>query len=259
MELAKRFYDSTKRFTTHVVELDLAISDEYCCELEATLSPDEMARADRFLFPDVRRRFVACRGALRQLLGELLDLDPANVKFRYGQWGKPAIDTDQIPRVEISVSHSGDSGLLAFAQQPIGVDLEVRQDRFRHRSIASQVISPHEQAAWETTVASTRDDAMMNLWVCKESLLKALGLGIAEGLQLVSFPIPIPHQGIFGPLRIDASLQIHLDDDGSCRMNHWIDAASWQLQLLPLGNHLFAALATSVRNERVQMYHWRGK
>ena len=70
-----------------------------------------------------------------------------------------------------------------------------------------------------------------------------MGLGIAEGLQKTSLPIPIPREN-FRPSSIDASLQLHLEEDGSCRLNSWMAPQSWRLQLLDGLEEGIGALAT---------------
>ena len=45
-------------------------------QFEATLSPDEKARAKRFFFHRDRSRFIATRGILRELLGGYVKLPP---------------------------------------------------------------------------------------------------------------------------------------------------------------------------------------
>lgn len=248
---------------THVVIFPLTIGpDEY--ELaHVALTRDEQQRAARFVFDDVRRRFVVCRYRVRQLLAKLVRVQACDIRFAYSQWGKPELAASMkehldaaghIGPMRFNVSNSGELGALAVSRLPVGIDLEVIQQRFSHRSIESQVISPQERPTWEQIKAVERDDAMMRLWVCKEALLKAMGLGIAEGLQQVSFPLPIPN-GEFEPARIGAELLMHLDDDGSCRMNDWIDADCWRLQMLPTDPGTYLSVATSKTCSNIVIHH----
>lgn len=247
---------------THVMSFPLIVHpDEYHRAFEA-LTPDEQSRADRFVFDEVRRRFVVCRYRVRQLLAKLLEIVAADVRFAYSQWGKPrladsmqkhASASGRVLPVCFNISNSGDLGVLAVSRSPVGVDVEVLERRFSHRSIESQVVSPKERDGWDQIKAVDRDDAMMRLWVCKEALLKAMGLGIAEGLQQVSFPLPIPHEP-FVPLGIGPELLMHLDDDGTCRMNDWIDCDCWRLQMLPSDPGTFLAIATAKSQSNIVMH-----
>src|SRR4051812_45031189 len=56
------------------------------------LSPDEKDRAGRFYFERDRKRYTVGRGLLRMLLGAFLATKPGQVTFRYGAYGKPALD-----------------------------------------------------------------------------------------------------------------------------------------------------------------------
>ena len=174
-----------------------------------------------------------CRSNLRHLLAKEMGIEAADVAFRYERWGKPQLVQTGKPALHFNVSHSGEWALIALAQVPVGVDLEVINQRTQYRSIASQILSDRERLVWQELPPLLQETTTLRLWVCKEALLKAMGLGIAEGLKQVSFPLPLPDDGeLFPPEYIDGLLQMHLEDDGTCQQNHWIDSRAWRLQLL---------------------------
>jgi 4'-phosphopantetheinyl transferase len=229
---------------TRIFAVDLNVDPQLVRRYESILNPEERARAERFLLPELRRRFAVCRGSLRQILGGFLAMAPSKVEFSYERWGKPKLCRPSTVGLHFNVSHSREWALIAVAQSSVGIDLEIPTHRFEHRSIASQVVSPREQSSWNSIPASEKNRGMLRLWVCKEALLKAMGLGIAEGLRQVSFDLPINEAGDFHPTAIDSTLMLHLDDDGSCRSQHWIDARAWRLRLLEPIPGCFAAIAT---------------
>jgi len=214
------------------------------------MSKDEVARQQRFLPPDVRRRFGVCRGRLRNLLGAMLDIEPDKVQFDYNSTGKPRLASTHRSTLEFNVSHSGDWALFGFSQLlPVGVDTELFQRRTNFEALAPQVLSVNERAKLELLPTSERNLAIMRAWVAKEALLKAIGVGIGFGLQLVEFPMPQP--SVCAPLKIDPMLLEKMDDDASCRMNSWIDAGTWhvhQLEALPEG---FSAVACAASVKQV--------
>ncbi|MEO8272369.1 MAG: 4'-phosphopantetheinyl transferase superfamily protein [Aureliella sp.] len=221
----------------------LAASEAQLMEAERALNTEELARANRFVHADVRRRFVVCRSRLRHLLAHELGIEPAQVGFRYEKWGKPQLSNPAVADLQFNVSHSADWGLVALARVAVGVDLELFNDRFEYRGVASQIVTPHERMAWSKLVPAVQATETLRLWVCKEALLKAMGLGIAEGLQQVSFPIPLPSRGeVFSPESISGALQMHLEDDGTCARNHWIDSRAWRLQLLDVIPQCYTAV-----------------
>lgn len=209
------------------------------------LHPEELSRADRFVTAELRGRYITCRGALRRILASQLgDVDPQEIQFEYGQWGKPQLAHRSSARLCFNVSHSSAWGLIGLANSPLGVDIEIPHERTHHRAIASQVLHPREAELFKSLPTSEFATHVMRLWVVKEALLKAMGLGIAEGLQQVSFPIPIPTEESFQALSIESALLQHLDDDGTCRMNHWTDPDTWRIQLQEPISGCYAAVAT---------------
>lgn len=242
-----------------VVPLNATDSEyEQCDQL---LARDELARADRFVTAELRRRFVVCRGTLRKLIGRTLDVPPKEIQFRYEEWGKPQLKNAGTSAskagqaLHFNVSHSADWALIGLASSPLGVDIEVPNDRINYRAIASQVLSPTEKQAWDRMKARDRELAIMQLWVCKESILKAMGLGIAEGLTKISFALPFAY-GDFSATHIDPSLQIHLDDDGSCHMTSWTDPATWRVQLVEPVEGASAAVTTMRQIRRMTFNQW---
>ncbi|MDX1925001.1 MAG: 4'-phosphopantetheinyl transferase superfamily protein [Pirellulaceae bacterium] len=219
------------------------------------MSKDEVARQQRFLPPEVKRRFGVCRGRLRHLLGAMLDVEPERVQFDYNSTGKPRLASSHRSTLEFNVSHSGDWALFGFGQSmPVGVDTELFQRRTNFEALAPQVLSVQERARLELLAPAERNLAIMRAWVAKEALLKAIGVGIGYGLQSVEFPMPQP--SICKPQKIDPMLLEKMEDDGSCRMNSWIDAETWrvhQLDALPEGFSAVAC-ATSIKEVVIAKY-----
>src|ERR1017187_9391595 len=74
----------------HIWRADLDLGPEVLNRLTITLDTAEQSRAARYHFPRDRNYFIACRGILRELLGEYLGSSPAAIEFSYGANGKPA-------------------------------------------------------------------------------------------------------------------------------------------------------------------------
>ncbi len=81
------------------------------------------------------------------------------------------------------LTHCDQLMLLAVATQACGIDVEHVHRRRRYREIAAQYFAASEvawiEAAGEAGIAAR----FHRLWVAKEALLKANGLGIGEGLR----------------------------------------------------------------------------
>lgn len=160
-------------------DVGLSVSDS---EL-ALLSVEERVHAQRFRRHEDRVRSVATRAALRRLLGAQLMLPPDQLRFVVNAYGKPRLEGES--RVEFNVSHAGCCALIALSTSgPVGVDIECEGraiDAKNLEDLAAYVFSPLERR-----LALQVPDDFIRHWVAKESVLKALGLGISEHLQSVS-------------------------------------------------------------------------
>lgn len=156
---------------------------EWVPTLSEPLIQEELARAERFRFPELKNHFLIVRGWLRLLLGHYAG---ASFCMSYGAQGKPLlVDSD----VTFNVSHSGQWFLIAVGQrQPLGVDVEQYSDR-EYLMLAKRFFAKPEYEALLQTSAEKRAALFFQIWVQKEAFIKATGLGIQFGLELfqVSF------------------------------------------------------------------------
>lgn len=177
-----------------------------------TLSPDEQARADRYRVERARTQFVVSRGVLRSLLAPLLGRNPAEVRFGFGEQGKPHVSAGAgIAPPIFNVAHSGDLALVAVAAESgpndaIGVDLERVRALPGADSIVRQFATHREQAAFARLPESERQDAFFRWWTRKEAMVKAIGVGWS-GVRGVEVPID-PEQEF--TVRTDSGTRWHL-------------------------------------------------
>lgn len=185
------------------------------------LSNDEQIRVQRFRQHEDRVRSIVTRAALRRLLAECVMSSPHEIPIESDKFGKPRLPAYY--GVEFNVSHAGDFALIALSTRgEIGVDIEYR---FRDvGDLCIHVLSPAERAR---RIWSNKN--FIDLWVVKESVLKALGFGIAEYLQAITV---LP------------------DDDGSYHVMHdrteWAEVKAWPIDV-PI--HYTAALALTKHRE----------
>src|SRR5215470_16103579 len=72
----------------HVWCASLDQPPERVAGFEQTLLLDERSRAQRYRFARDRQHFVIRRGLLRLLLGDYLGIEPGDLQFRSGPYGK---------------------------------------------------------------------------------------------------------------------------------------------------------------------------
>ena len=75
----------------HVWRAKLDLSANEIARLETLLSEDEKLRANRFRFPQHKRRFIAARAILREILSYYLKINSDALRFEYGSRGKPRL------------------------------------------------------------------------------------------------------------------------------------------------------------------------
>lgn len=173
------------RDEVHVWSLRVSAATPALGAWERLLSPDEQARAARFLREAERHRFVAAHGSLRQLLGHYLSRPPAALGFTTGEFGKPALaDADAGRALSFNLSHAGDWIVVALAAgQPVGVDVEPIRPDLDFMSIARHQFSPEEVAALSAVEPGARLNAFFRCWTRKEAYLKARGQGLTYSLR----------------------------------------------------------------------------
>ena len=167
----------TKKETIDLWHIPLTISEELEEALVALLAEDECAKADRYYFPRHRRRYIACRSALRLLLGQVLNVSPESILFTYGEHGKPELG--DFSGVYFNVSHSAERGIVAISHQyPLGVDVEFHRPDRDLLELAARYFTKNESARILTLTGEAQLQSFYNCWTRKEAILKAIGEGL---------------------------------------------------------------------------------
>lgn len=156
---------------------------------ERILAPDERARAARFRLEADRRRFVAGRVMLRQVIARHTGQQPSELEFQYTSYGKPRL-VSSTAGIDFSLSHSQKVVLLALSQQGrIGVDIERLQPMPDMEHVANAAFSRAEMHALMSLCPELRLIGFFNCWTRKEAYVKALGGGL--GIPLHMFDVSL--------------------------------------------------------------------
>lgn len=168
--------------------IDLDQPADVRAALAGLLADDERARAARFARPELQRRFVVGRGALRALLGHHLGAAPRAIDLRYGPHGKPELAGEAALR--FNLSHSEGRALLAVTRRAeVGVDVEaIRSLRDRDR-IAGRTFTRRENAALAGLPPGLSDAGFFACWTRKEAVVKTTGIGFAFELDWFDVPV----------------------------------------------------------------------
>jgi 4'-phosphopantetheinyl transferase len=174
----------------HVWRADLQDAAD---ELDAALSSDERARAQRFADPRHGRQWRRSRGVLRALLGRYLDERPSALRFAAGAHGKPELIDAQL---SFNLSHSGTVALYAVsAAGAVGVDVELPRRRIDVLGVAARTFGPDEAQRLQALDDEAREREFLRAWVRHEAELKCLGVGLGGagvGLRAAADAIDAP-------------------------------------------------------------------
>jgi 4'-phosphopantetheinyl transferase len=221
----------------HVWRIRLDVSDQLAARFEPTLAADERERADRFRTAELRRRFVAGRGALRALLGAYLGIEPALVAFSYGHRGKPSLAN---PGVEFNLAHTDDLALCALTVgRAVGVDVERLRPMDDAERIIARYFTSRECLEFLEHPRAERASAFFRGWTRKEAFLKATGEGLAASLD--SFEVSLDAGGA-------RLLRVGDDPDAARR---------WSLVDVDVEPGFVAALAVEGPIEAVFVRDWK--
>jgi 4'-phosphopantetheinyl transferase len=201
-------------------------------ELHVVLNADELARANKFVLPLHKQRYVMARGILRNILAWYLDCAPEVIQFSYGDMGKPYIANTTI---QFNVSHSHQMAVYAITKNVcVGVDIEKIEENFKE-SVAKRYFSPQEYASLMALSEVRRVAAFYQIWSCKEALIKALGVGLYFPLKDFSVSLESPVQ------------QLAL---------HYQQYSQWHLESFTAHTDYAAAFATPQIIQRIIYHEW---
>jgi 4'-phosphopantetheinyl transferase len=191
------------------------------------LSPEEIARLDRFHFERNRHEYLVAHALVRTALSRYHPTPPADWRFIQNQHGKPDLaESLNGRRLRFNLAHC--DGLVACGvvwEKEIGVDAENAARRGDYAAVAERFFAPAEVSQLRNAPAERRQDLFFQFWTLKEAWIKARGVGL--GLPLGDFGFQfesgLPQVFFQGALR---------EEDPAC----------WQFaQFRPSDFHLLAA------------------
>lgn len=223
----------------HVWRAALDVSPELLVRFSDLLAEDEHSRAARFVFPRDRDRFLVARSILRDILGRYLVLHPAEIRFSYGESGKPELAPDLSgSRLRFNLAHSRDLALYAFTLgREVGIDVEFVRSDLATEEIAERFFSQREAAELRALPPAEQPAAFFRCWTRKEAYIKARGRGFR--IPLASFDVSLGQPAELLAVRDDPA-----------------EAARWTLCDIPVGRDCQAALAIEGENPESFLFDW---
>ncbi len=232
---------------------DLAISNNtievWRCPLDSSaaqlkkfasyLSEPERQRAERFRFDDKRCQFVTTRAQLRQCLAIATGTPAEQLEIATDSSGKPfLVEGGHASEIQFNVSHTDSLALIAITRgHAVGIDVESLAQNVRHKSLAEHYFSVMENEAIAALPPEQVAASFFACWTRKEAVLKAIGTGIAHGLD--SFDVAIGREKSHCVTQIRSA-------DGKLE--------TWRIETLFCGDGFAGALAFQPRQLEIRCW-----
>lgn len=143
------------------------------------ISENQRERINNFRVREHAEHSLIAELLIRLIIRQRLGLENEEIRFGLNGQGKPFLEKH--PDFHFNLSHAGSWVVCAAGPHPVGVDVERIQPI--HSSIAERFFSTAE-AAWLSRIPRKKQlAAFFDLWVLKESYMKALGKGFSLPLH----------------------------------------------------------------------------
>ncbi len=181
--------------------------------LVAQLSEAERERAARFATDSLRNRWLHGHVAMRTILSRELSMPAREVAYLTGEHGKPMLAWNGPPPLDFSFSDVESMALLAVSRGgPVGVDVETIRENVALTPISESRFAIAERDAVRDAPEAERAARFYRIWTRKEAALKAIGIGLSQGLARFSVPVAAATQTAV-PLVIPEDRHAWLLDD----------------------------------------------
>jgi 4'-phosphopantetheinyl transferase len=160
------------------------------------LNAAELERAERFKTQQLQQSFIAMRAILRQILARYQRVSAENIVFELGQYGKPFISGQREGEgLVFNISHCANKlAVIIGYEQRLGVDIERHKANISLPGLVKKCFAENEVGFWQGLPESEQAAAFFDIWTRKESFVKAVGRGIALGLDQCVTSIKNPEQ-----------------------------------------------------------------
>jgi len=159
------------------ISLDYAFCEDLAAEgaddrAQSWLSAREQQRHDAFVFAHSKREFLATRTLCRGVLAEICSLPPSELQFTESAYGRPAL----VPNAPFDFNLTNTESLVAcvIGAGTVGADAEPLQRLESIHEVAHMVFTDAERERLKRA-----PELGLDLWVLKESYMKAVGYGMS--------------------------------------------------------------------------------
>ncbi|MFC3800496.1 4'-phosphopantetheinyl transferase family protein [Cohnella sp. GCM10012308] len=156
------------------------LSPEIVDRLASVLPQETRMLLGRYRLQADRDRKLLAESLIRDLLRSRLGRQLSGAVFARNEYGKPYIK--EAPDFHFNLSHSGNWVVCVVHDRPAGIDVEQLLP-IDMNAIASRYFADREQELLFGLPETERLRGFYALWTCKESYMKAEGLGLSLPLR----------------------------------------------------------------------------
>lgn len=156
------------------------VEKNYWCFLDDM----ERERAKSFTREILQTKYIQTRGILRKILSSYLNIEPQKLIIKTGVYGKPFLAEGTLT---FNLSHKENKFVVVVSNlEMVGIDLELCRKRDHMAAMVKKCFSETESAYWHALPVEQKTLMFYRFWVRKEAFVKAVGRGIALGLNQCS-------------------------------------------------------------------------
>jgi 4'-phosphopantetheinyl transferase len=146
------------------------------------LDPNEQQHALAISNINSRLNYVETHARLRMLLAGVVNCKPEQLRIIKAEHGKPYL-TDY-PELAFNLSHTANKCVIVYGyHQELGIDIESNKSRVTLPALVEKCFAGEEQEYWRQLPESEQIQSFYRFWTRKEAFVKAVGRGIALGLN----------------------------------------------------------------------------
>lgn len=221
----------------HIWKIMLPLDEDLLSRLQSHLSNDEIQRLNNIIVDLDKKKFIAARGILRELIGSYLTIAPHKIQFSQNPYGKPYLAENLLT---FNVSHSHDCIIFGFTHDdPLGVDIEYCKVDFDLLSVAQDFCTNNELQKLLSLTEEERSLGFYRCWTRKEAVLKAIGLGLYFPLKALEVSL----------LSTEAISIINLEEKLS-------NNTRWNLMEINPAQNYIGAIASTKKFDNIFQWDW---
>lgn len=146
------------------------------------LEAHEQQQAALISNPATRLSYIEIHARLRLMLADTINSRPELLRIVKGEFGKPYLA--DYPELAFNLSHTANKFVIVTGfHHELGADIEYCKPRITLPALVEKCFAEEEQDYWQQLPDQEKTEIFYRFWTRKEAYVKAIGSGIALGLN----------------------------------------------------------------------------